>query len=112
MKKGHGHKTNTFRVESQIGKMKRFLQEILRGDLFAQVCKQVKERPGRRAPKLQCKAGGKKKSLGSTGQHPGSQAFSASTGTAGPPCQRIRKKKSKQKAIKRQSTPPQAHCKF
>lgn len=59
MKKGRAHKTNTFRVQSQMGKMKRFLQEILRGDLFVQVCKQVKEWPGRTAPKLPCKAGKK-----------------------------------------------------
>lgn len=111
MKKDPAHKTNTFRVQSQMGKMKRFLQEILRGDLFAQVCKQVKEQPGRRLQSYSAELG-EKKSLGSTGQHPGSQAFSASTGTAGPPCQRIREKNSKHKAIKRESTPLPAHCKF
>lgn len=93
-----------------MGKMKRFLQEILRGDLFAQVSKQVRA-ARKEGSKATVQSWGEK-SLGSTGQHPGSQAFSASTGTAGPPCQRIRKKNSKHKAIKRESTPPPAHCKF
>lgn len=59
MKKDPAHKTNTFRVQSQMGKMKRFLQEILRGDLFTQVCKQVKEQPGRRLQSYSAELGEK-----------------------------------------------------
>lgn len=59
MKKGLAHKTNTFRVQSQTGKMKRFLQEILRGDLFIQVCKQVKEQARKEGSKAKTQSWGK-----------------------------------------------------
>jgi len=64
MKKGLAHKTNTFRVQSQTGKMKRFLQEILRGDLFIQVCKQVKEQARKEGSKAKMQSWEK-----TTGQH-------------------------------------------
>lgn len=39
--------------------MKRLWQEILRGELFIQVCKQVKEQARKEGSKLKCKAGKK-----------------------------------------------------
>lgn len=57
MKKALLIKTNTLRVQSQTGKMKRFLQEVLRADVLTQVCKQVKEQARKESWELPGKAG-------------------------------------------------------